>query len=67
VTAPQVLNVPRQMRGRRARSTKADVPQKIPVDDLAMLEQENRELKRLLAQRLEKENAQLRRMLARFI
>lgn len=36
------------------------------VDELAVLEQENWRLRRLLAQQLQTENAELRRMLARF-
>ncbi|NVD41794.1 hypothetical protein HT585_23275 [Ensifer sp. HO-A22] len=65
-TAPQLYKVPRQARGRRARSNASEAPIQVSVDDLAALEEENRRLKALLAHRLRQENARLGSMLARF-
>lgn len=65
--APQPLKRPRKARVRPARQTTMDTPTQVGVDDLGVLEYENRRLKRLLAARLRQENAQLRKMLERFI
>ncbi|MFK0278432.1 hypothetical protein ACIQUG_32510 [Ensifer sp. NPDC090286] len=65
--APQPLKRPRKARVRPTRQTAMDAPKQVAVDDLAVLEDENRRLKGLLVARLRQENAQLRRMLERFI
>ncbi len=65
--APQPLKRARQARVRPSRSKTMDAPKQVPVEDLAVLEDENRRLKRLLAARLQRENAQLRKMLERFV
>jgi hypothetical protein len=65
--APQPLKRPRQARVHPSRSKTMDVPKQVSVEDLAVLEDENRRLKGLLAARLRQENAQLRRMLERFV
>ncbi len=50
----------------RRRSVAAGVPATIELDELDLLEAENRSLKKRLAERLRTENTQLRRMLERF-
>lgn len=65
--APQPLKRPRKARVRLARQTTMDEPKQVAVDDLTVLEDENRRLKGLLEARLRQENAQLRKMLERFI
>ncbi|MBD9541347.1 hypothetical protein IB276_17990 [Ensifer sp. ENS04] len=65
--APQPLKRPRKARVRPARQTTMDAPKQVAVDDLAVLEDENRRLKGLLLARLRQENAQLLKMLERFM
>lgn len=65
--APQPLKRPRKARLRPSRNKTMDAQKQVAVEDLAVLEDENRRLKRLLAARLKRENAQLRKMLERFV